>query len=143
VANSVATFDETPRPADAWTALASRQADLGLPFLVAESAGQIAGYAYAAPWRSRAGYRYSVEDSIFVAPDCTGQGTGRTLLSQLITRCERAGQRQMIAVIAATPDESSVRLHAALGFAMAGRLHAVGYKHGQWIDTILMQRPLG
>jgi L-amino acid N-acyltransferase YncA len=139
----VATFDETPRSADAWAALASRQADLGLPFLVAESAGQIAGYAYAGPWRSRAGYRYSVEDSIFVAPDQIGQGTGTSLLSQLITRCEQAGLHQMVAVIAATPDESSVRLHAALGFAMAGRLRAVGYKNGQWIDTILMQRALG
>jgi phosphinothricin acetyltransferase len=139
----VATFDETPRPADAWTALASQQADLGLPFLVAESAGQIAGYAYARPWRSRAGYRYSVEDSIFVAPDQTGQGIGRGLLGRLITGCQQAGQRQMIAVIAATPDDSSVRLHAAHGFAMAGRLRAVGYKHGQWIDTILMQRAIG
>jgi L-amino acid N-acyltransferase YncA len=143
VANTVATFDETPRSAAAWTALASRQADRGLPFLVAESADQIAGYAYAGPWRSRAGYRHSVEDSIFVAPDQTGQGTGKRLLSQLIAGCEQAGQRQMIAVIAATPDESSVRLHMALGFGVAGRLRDVGYKQGQWIDTILMQRALG
>jgi len=139
----VATFDETPRLAEAWAALADRQADLGLPFLVAESAGQVTGYAYAGPWRGRPGYRYSVEDSIFVAADRTGQGTGRQLLSQLISACGHAGMRQMIAVIAVADDRSSVRLHEALGFAQAGRLHAVGYKHGQWIDTIMLQRALG
>jgi L-amino acid N-acyltransferase YncA len=143
VANSVATFDETPRSAEAWTALLDRQADLGLPFVVAQTAGRIAGYGYAGPWRSRAGYRYTVEDSIFVAPDLTGQGAGRSMLSQLVAACEQAGMRQMVAVIAATQDPSSVLLHEALGFGHAGRLYAVGFKNGQWIDTILMQRALG
>ncbi len=143
VANSAATFDESPRSAAAWAALAARQADLGLPFLVAESAGEIAGYAYAGPWRGRTGYRYTVEDSIFVAADRTGQGIGRQLLSQLISACGQAGLRQMIAVVAATEDRSSVLLHEALGFVQAGRLHEVGFKHGRWIDTIMLQRGLG
>jgi L-amino acid N-acyltransferase YncA len=140
--NSVATFAEGRRSDLEWHDLRAVLADRGLPFLVAESDGLIAGYAYAAPWRSRPAYRYSVEDSVFVATGRTGQGIGRALLTGLLAGSAAAGARQMIAVIADTGDDASARLHAACGFRQAGRLSAVGYKHGRWIDTLLMQRSL-
>ena len=115
---------------------------LELPFLVAEADGEIAGYAYASPWRQKPAYRYTVEDSVFVAHDLTGRGTGRLLLGGLLSSCSASGARQVIAVIADGDDPASAALHAAFGFAEAGRLEHVGYKHGQWIDTLLMQRSL-
>lgn len=142
-ANSVATFDCTPRPEQEWRDLLAVLADLDLPFLVAEEDGEIAGYAYAGPWRRKPAYRHTVEDSIFIAPGMTGQGIGRHLLTRLMTGCASAGARQIVAVIADTDEDASVRLHAACGFRQAGRLSSVGYKHGRWIDTVLMQRSLG
>jgi len=141
-ANTVATFEEHPRPDEQWHELASALADLGLPFLVAEAEGEVIGYAYAGPWRRKPAYRHTVEDSVFVAPGRTGHGIGRRLLTELVTASAAAGARQMIAVIADTGDEASSRLHAACGFTTAGLLTAVGYKHGRWIDTLLMQRSL-
>jgi L-amino acid N-acyltransferase YncA len=141
--NSAATFEETPRPASGWAALRDELAALGLPFLVAETDGEVAGYAYAGPWRRKPGYRFTVEDSIFLRPDLTGRGIGRQLLTGLVTACAAAGARQMIAVIADSGAEPSVRLHEACGFAHAGRLADVGYKHGRWVSTLLMQRSLG
>jgi L-amino acid N-acyltransferase YncA len=140
--NSVATFAEDPRSDQEWRNLRAALAGRGLPFLIAEADDDILGYAYAAPWRSRPAYRHTVEDSVFVAPGLTGQGIGRRLLTDLVAASTAAGARQMIAVIADTNDDASVRLHAACGFHRAGRLSAVGYKHGQWIDTLLMQRSL-
>jgi L-amino acid N-acyltransferase YncA len=140
--NSMATFAESPRSDQQWCNLRAALTDRGLPFLVAEADGDILGYAYAAPWRSGPAYRHTVEDSVFVAPGLTGQGIGRRLLTDLVAASAAAGARQMIAVIADTSDDASVRLHAACGFRRAGRLSAVGYKHGQWIDTLLMQRSL-
>jgi L-amino acid N-acyltransferase YncA len=140
--NSVATFAEGRRSDREWQDLRAVLADRGLPFLVAESDGVIAGYAYAAPWRSRPAYRHSVEDSVFVATGRTGQGIGRALLTDLLAASGAAGARQMIAVIADTGDDASARLHVGCGFREAGRLSAVGYKHGRWIDTLLMQRSL-
>jgi L-amino acid N-acyltransferase YncA len=140
--NTVATFAERPRSDQEWQDLRAALADRGLPFLVGEADDVIAGYAYAAPWRSRPAYRHTVEDSVFVAPGRTGQGIGRLLLTDLLAASALAGPRQMIAVIADTGDDASVRLHARCGFRQAGRLSAVGYKHGRWIDTLLMQRSL-
>jgi L-amino acid N-acyltransferase YncA len=142
--NSVATFAEGRRSDQEWQELRAVLADRGLPFLVADADGPglIAGYAYAAPWRSRPAYRHTVENSVFVAPGRTGRGFGRALLTDLMAASALAGARQMIAVIADTGDEASVRLHAACGFRQVGHLSAVGYKHGRWIDTLLMQRSL-
>jgi L-amino acid N-acyltransferase YncA len=140
--NSVATFAADRRSDEAWRDLRAALADRGLPFLVAEADGVIAGYSYAAPWRSGRAYRHTVEDSVFVAPGLTGHGIGRRLLTDLMAASASAGAREMIAVIADTSDDASVRLHAACGFRHAGRLSAVGYKHGRWIDTLLMQRTL-
>jgi L-amino acid N-acyltransferase YncA len=141
--NSVTTFEEVPRPEQEWQDLSATLAALGLPFLVAEADGVVAGYAYAGPWRSKPAYRHTVEDSIFIAPELTGRGLGRQLLTSLLSASASAGARQMIAVIADTGDDASASLHQAFGFAPVGRLTGVGYKHGRWIDTLLMQRSLG
>jgi L-amino acid N-acyltransferase YncA len=141
--NSVATFDEAPRTDSSWSQHADELAASGLPFLVAESGGVIAGYAYAGPWRRKAAYRLTVEDSVFVAPGRTGEGIGRLLLTELLTACAEAGLRQVIAVIADTGDAASAGLHRACGFTEAGRLTGVGFKQGRWIDTLLMQRSVG
>lgn len=140
--NSLVTFEETTRSDSSWHALRAELAELGLPFLVAETPNRVCGYAYAAPWRRKPAYRYTVEDSIFVDRGETGQGIGRMLLTELLGASAQAGIRQMIAVIADTGDQTSTALHAACGFATVGRLTAVGYKQGRWIDTLLMQREL-
>jgi len=140
--NSVATFEVAPRSDAAWSQLASDLAALGLPFLVAEAEadGSVVGYAYTAPWRGKPAYETTVEDSIFIAPSETGRGIGRFLLTELIAAAAAAGARQVIAVIADSGAEPSVALHQSCGFAHAGRLVDVGYKHEQWISTLLMQR---
>ena len=139
----MATFDESPRTRSSWSRLADELTGLGLPFLVAETGGVVTGYAYAGPWRRKPAYRLTVEDSVFIAPDRTGTGIGRLLLTELLTACTEAGIRQVIAVIADTGDPASVGLHHACGFTEVGRLNGVGFKHGLWIDTLLMQRTLG
>jgi L-amino acid N-acyltransferase YncA len=114
----------------------------GLPFLVAETGGAVTGYAYASPWRPKPAYRHTVEDSVYLAPGQRGRGLGRLLLEALLTGCADAGVRQVIAVIADSGDPASVLLHRACGFTDAGRLTRVGFKHGRWVDTLLMQRAL-
>ena len=141
--HSVATFEESPRTRADWARLRKELDELGLPFLVADADGQVAGYAYAGLWRRKPAYRSTVEDSIFMAPAKAGLGIGRQLLTELIARCADSGSRQMIAVIADSDAEVSVRLHKSCGFTEAGRLADVGYKHGKWIGTLLMQRALG
>lgn len=141
--NSLATFEEYPRSHSDWARHAGELAELGLPFLVAETGGVIAGYAYAGPWRRKPAYRLTVEDSVFVAPGQTGYGIGRQLLTELLARCAEAGVRQVIAVIADSGDPASAGLHLACGFTETGRLTSVGFKHGRWIDTLLMQRSVG
>lgn len=115
----------------------------GFPFLVAERAGRVLGFAYAGPYRARPAYRFAVEDSIYVAPDAKGSGVGRTLLARLVDECTALGFRQMIAVIGDQASTGSIGLHRTLGFGPAGVLKAVGWKHGRWIDSVLMQLALG
>jgi phosphinothricin acetyltransferase len=115
----------------------------GLPYLVAMRGDQTVGYAYAGPYRPRPAYRFTVEDSVYIRPDCAGQGIGRMLLDALIAACERGGMRQMIAVIGDSANTPSIRLHASAGFTHAGLLSSVGWKFGRWIDVVLMQRTLG
>lgn len=144
VTASLATFDEVPPPA---AELARRRAELaaaGLPFLVAADArGTIAGYAYAAPYRQRSGYRFTLEDSIYVAPAAIRRGIGAALLAALIERCAARGYRQMVAVIGDSANAASIGLHAAHGFAPVGAIAAAGFKLGRWVDAVIMQRPLG
>ncbi|WP_026035787.1 GNAT family N-acetyltransferase [Cupriavidus sp. BIS7] len=118
----------------------------GLPYIVADRDGEILGYAYASSYRARSAYRFAIEDSIYIDHRHTGEGLGRTLLAELIARCETGPWRQMVAVVALTSSgegAGSVAVHERLGFRTVGRLESVGLKHGQWIDTLLMQRPLG
>jgi L-amino acid N-acyltransferase YncA len=142
VAHTVITFEQTPPTMSEWQQRLDHLAGQGLPFLVAEAAGEVAGYAYAGPWRPKPAYRYTVENSIYLDPDRTGQGLGSALLGALLTRCTQAGMRQMIAVIADTGNDASAALHRRFGFTHTGRLTDVGYKHNCWIDTVLMQRAL-
>jgi len=115
----------------------------GLPYLVAEIDGRIAGYAYAGVFRPRAGYAYTVEDSVYIAPDAVGRGLGKTLLRQVIADCEALGLRQMIACIGDSGNAASIGLHKSLGFIHSGKIEAVGFKHGRWVDIVFMRRPLG
>jgi L-amino acid N-acyltransferase YncA len=142
VISSVVTFELTPPTADDWLRTCNDLAARGLPFLVCECRSQVAGYAYAAPWRTRPGYRHTVESTIYLAPDHTGLGLGRLLLLALQQRCAEAGVGQMIAVIADSGNPASIALHRACGFTDVGRLRKVGRKHGHVIDTLLMQHDL-
>ena len=117
--------------------------DGGYPYLVAERDGAVLGYAYAGAYRPRPAYRFSVENSIYIARRVQRQGIGRALLVRLILEAEARGFRQMIAVIGDSAQAPSIELHRALGFRLIGTIEAVGFKHGRWLDTVLMQRPLG
>ena len=113
------------------------------PYLAATVEGVLAGYAYAGPYRARPAYKWSVEDSVYVAPDMHGKGIGALLLRALIAASGERGFRQMIAVIGDSAQAPSIALHCALGFRLIGTIEAVGFKHGRWLDTVLMQRALG
>jgi phosphinothricin acetyltransferase len=113
------------------------------PYLVAEIGGSVAGYAYAGPYRARPAYRWCVENSIYVDPQFHRRGIGMLLLTRLIEETTARGYRQMIAVIGDSAQAPSIALHKAAGFAFVGTLRAVGYKHGQWLDTPLLQLALG
>ncbi len=117
--------------------------DGGFPYLVAERDGTVAGYAYAGPYRTRPAYRYTVEDSIYVSPAAQRRGVGRALLEELIAESTARGFRQMIAVIGDSAQIASIQLHRAAGFHYVGNLQNVGFKFGRWLDSVLMQRPLG
>lgn len=143
VLHGLATFEETPpSEADMRTRREAVLA-LGLPYLVAELDGQIAGYAYATHYRPRPAYRYTVEDSVYVRQELHGHGIGTLLLRSLIERCEKGPWRQMLAVIGDSANAGSIALHRRLGFSPGGTQYAVGFKLGRWIDTVQMQRPLG
>ena len=143
VANTAATFDESAPGGDQMADNINRVESAGLPFLVAEAERRVGGYAYLAPYNPRNAYRHTAESSVYVAPDVRGRGAGRALLERLLAEGERAGVREVIAIIAVTEDPASVALHEAFGFTEAGRLRSVGFKHERWHDTLLMQRSLG
>jgi len=145
VTHGLASFEEEPPDA---AEMGRRRKELlgrGYPYLVAASgaAGGVVGYAYAGPYRTRSAYRFSVENSVYVAPAATRRGLGRELLTALIDRCTAAGFRQMIAVIGDSGNAGSIGLHQALGFRRVGVLTAVGFKQGRWVDCVLMQAALG
>ena len=117
--------------------------DGGFPYLVADAGGVVAGYAYAGPYRPRIAYRYTVEDSVYVHPRAPRHGLGRMLLAELIAEAQARGFRQMVAVIGDSAQLPSIELHKALGFSQIGTLANIGYKHGRWLDSVLMQRALG
>lgn len=143
VLTSSATFEEAvPTMAEMearWNAVIARN----LPFLIAKRGSEVVGFAYAAPFRQRSGYRYTVEDSVYVRADAVGEGHGRRLLAAVIEDCAVRGYRQMIAVIGDGANVASRRLHSALGFRHVGVLTATGLKFGRWLDSVYMQRALG
>ena len=143
---SIATFVEEPPDVAVWReriAAADPSDAYALPFLVAEIDGEVMGFAYAARFRPHAAYRYTVEDSIYIAPEAANRGLGSRLLADLLDALRRTEVRQVVAVIAALPDTHhdtpSIVLHRRQGFVEVGRLRSVGYKSGQWCDTVLMQ----
>jgi len=143
VLHGLASFEEKPPAADE---IGRRRGDIlarGLPYLVAERDRRVVGYCYAGPFRPRIGYRFTLEDSIYVDPGEVGRGIGRLLLAPVIERCAELGYRQMIAVIGGRETVASIRLHESLGFAHIGVFPAIGFKFGRWVDTVLMQRALG
>jgi L-amino acid N-acyltransferase YncA len=115
----------------------------GFPYLVAECDGRVIGYCYASTYRARIGYRFVVEDSVYVAPDMQGRGVGKTLLMAVIAECEKLGFRQMIAVIGDSENVGSIALHERCGFQHAGRFNGIGFKFGRWLDSVQMIRALG
>lgn len=143
VLNGLASFEEAAPPLDE---IRRRYEDVigrGLPWLVAEYGDAIAGYGYCAPFRARSAYRYALEDSVYVRHDMQGRGIGRALLDELVRRCEAEGYRQLVAVIGDSAHAASINLHAAAGFLRVGTLRSVGFKLGRWVDSVLMQKPLG
>jgi phosphinothricin acetyltransferase len=117
--------------------------EAGYPYLVAEGEGRVLGYAYAGAYRPRPAYRFSVENSIYIGADAHRRGVGRILLGALIDICTAKGYRQMIAVIGDSAQAASIGLHQSFGFRFSGTIHSVGYKHGRWLDSVIMQLPLG
>lgn len=143
VTRTAASFEEVPPTVEEMELRRAATVERGLPFLVAEELGEVLGYTYAGPFRSRSAYRYTVEDSIYVAPFVTRRGIGSTLLQALIDRCIALGYRQMIAVIGDSANQGSIGLHRALGFRQEGVLRGVGLKFGRWVDVVIMHRVLG
>jgi L-amino acid N-acyltransferase YncA len=144
VLHGLASFEETPPDGAALVQRWRTIAEDGLPYLCAvEADGALVGYAYAGWYRPRSAYRFTVEDSVYVAPGAAGRGIGRALLHQLIEICTGLGKRQMIAVIGDSGNAASIALHRACGFELTGTFQAIGFKHGRWVDSVLMQRALG
>jgi L-amino acid N-acyltransferase YncA len=143
VTRTCSSFEEvTPTVAEMEQRLAKTR-ERGLPYLVAETDGEVVGYSYAGPFRFRSAYRYTIEDSIYVAPSVTRRGVGAALLGALIERCTELGYRQMIGVIGDSANQASISLHRSLGFRQEGVLRGVGLKFGRWVDVVIMHRPLG
>ena len=142
VAHGFGTFEEVPPSAADMDARRRTIMDQGLPYLVAEEDGKVLGFAYAAPFRPRAAYRYTLEDSVYVAPEGKGRGVGRSVLTAVIAACEALGVRQLVAVIGDSQNAASLGLHRALGFEQAGIHRSVGFKHGRWVDIVMVQKAL-
>ena len=142
VLHGFGTFEEEPPTPGDMDGRRRAVQDRGLPYLVAEADGQVLGFAYAGPFRPRAAYRYTLEDSVYVSPDAKGKGVGRAVLSAVIAACEALGVRQLMAVIGDSGNSGSIGLHRALGFEQTGVGRSVGYKHGRWVDIVHMQKAL-
>jgi L-amino acid N-acyltransferase YncA len=143
VLHSLATFEETPPTFEEMLARRQASVELGLPYLVAEQGEVVAGFAYAAAYRARPAYRFTIEDSVYVADGLSGRGIGSVLLGELIAACERGPWRQMLAVVGDSANAGSIALHRRFGFELMGTLRSVGFKLGRWVDTPILQRALG
>ena len=143
VRETTISFEWEPPSVDEIASRIDTTATNGYPWLIAEDDGGVAGYAYAGPFRMRAGYGWLVEDSVYVEPGMQGRGVGAALLTALIARCEAMGLRQMVAVIGDADNTGSIRLHERCGFDHVGAFRAAGWKLDGWRDVIFMQRALG
>lgn len=143
VRHGTGSFEEEPPSletmTDRWRAVAER----GLPWLVAEIDGAVVGYSYARPYHERSAYRFTLEDAVYVAPDCARRGVGRALLSEALRLCAADGYRSMVAIIGDSANDGSIGLHTALGFRPVGVLRGVGLKFGRTLDSVIMQKTLG
>ncbi|HUK19422.1 MAG TPA: GNAT family N-acetyltransferase [Bryobacteraceae bacterium] len=142
VLHGTASFETEPPPLEEMARRHSEVVRHGLPYLVAELTGEVVGFAYAAPYRPRPAYRFTVEDSVYIRDDHAGKGLGRSLLGALLRLCEQAGSKQMIATIGDSQNTASIRLHRTAGFEHVGVLRNVGLKFGRWLDTVIMQKAL-
>jgi len=143
VRHGTASFELEPPTEAEMTRRMQAVLDGKFPYLAAEIDGKLAGYAYASLYRTRPAYRFTVENSVYVAPDVHRRGVGKALLERLIEECTARGYRQMIAVIGDSDQAASIGVHKACGFEPAGNLKSIGWKFGKWLDTPLMQRALG
>jgi L-amino acid N-acyltransferase YncA len=143
VSHTTASFEEDAPTVSEMTARFEKVQSKGLPYLVATKGKQIIGYAYAGPYRERSGYRYTVEDSVYVAKEALGRNVGNALMHELLKRCTALGFRQMIAVIGDSTNAASLGLHSRHGFFVVGALSSACFKFGRWVDAVLMQRILG
>lgn len=143
VLHGLASFEEAPPPVEEMRRRFDDVRGRGLPYLAADFGGTLVGYGYCSPYRSRSAYRYSLEDSVYVRSGSEGRGVGGALLGALIEQCEGLGYRQIIAVIGDSANAASINLHASFGFLRVGTLRSAGFKLGRWVDSVIMQRPLG
>jgi phosphinothricin acetyltransferase len=143
VLHGLASFEEEAPPLEEMRRRFEDVTGHGLPYLAAEEKGEIQGYGYCTLYRTRSAYRFALEDSIYVRHGMHGKGIGKAVLGDLIMRCEALNYRQIIAVIGDSANAASIAVHASLGFVRAGNLRSTGYKFGRWVDSVLMQRPLG
>lgn len=143
VLHGAASYETVPPDLDTMRQRLTAVLSAGYPYLAADASGEFAGFAYASSYRAREGYRWTVEDSVYVDPDFHRRGIGRALLAELIARCTALGYRQMVAVIGDGANQASIALHERAGFAMAARFPAMGWKFGRWLDNVQMQRALG
>ncbi len=141
--HGLASFEEQAPPLEEMRRRFEAVTGDGLPYLVAEEKGEVLGYGYCTLYRTRSAYRYTLEDSIYVKQGRQGKGVGKAVLAELIARCTALQYRQIIAVIGDSGNAGSIKLHASLGFVRAGNLRSTGYKFGRWVDSVLMQLPLG
>lgn len=143
VENAVATFEVEPPPIEEMIRRWQQVTGAGFPYLVAARGRDVLGYGYLSPYRTRCGYRFVAEDSIYVDRESARQGIGRMLLEALIEEAEVRGLRQLIAVVGDSANRASIALHERCGFAVVGTFRSIGFKHGRWVDTVLLQRALG
>ena len=142
VLNGFGTFEEVPPAPAEMDARRRAIAERGLPYLLAETEGRVLGYAYASPYRPRVGYRFTLEDTVYVANEAVGRGVGKAVLSAVVAACEALGVRQLVGVIGDSGNAASIGLHASLGFERAGVGKSFGFKHGRWVDVVWMQKAL-
>ena len=143
VAHGLASFEEEAPSVQEMRRRYDEVTAKGLPYLAAEAGGALAGYGYCTLYRARSAYRYALEDSVYVRKDAAGRGIGKAILGEMVRRCEALGYRQIIAVIGDSANAASIGVHASQGFLRVGTLRSTGFKLGRWVDSVLMQRPLG